>query len=419
MGVVYLGHDDLIDRKLALKELTVPPGIRTYEREELVERFYREARAAGGLSHHNIVTIHDVFEEDGRYFIAMEFINGSKLSDVLRSGPMSVDFAREVMVQCLNALSFAHTNGVIHRDLKPDNIFLTPDKRIKITDFGIASVMGARRITTEGMVLGTPGYMSPEQVRGLKVDSTTDIFSLGIVFYELLTGSNPFDAESSTSIMDRIVNEDPTPVTQLNSTVPETVDRIIEKSLQKIPANRFKTAEEFKEHIITDRAPVIGAGIQYVDGTTVGVIKTPPVQYSSSECTNCPSCGEIVMEQWVRCPYCATDLKAPIDASRFPGAAVSAPMLTVIDGSSAGAMFAIGKNVVYLGRGLDNDIHIEDSLISRRHARIFRATDGNYYVEDAGSSNGTFVNGEEITTARIRSGDYIEIGETTLVFISG
>lgn len=416
MGVVYLGHDTIIDRKLAIKELIIPPDIGQRDRDELVERFYREARAAGGLSHPNIVTIHDVFEEDERYFIAMEFINGSKLSDILRSGPMSMELATNVMIQCLNAVSYAHANGIVHRDLKPDNIFLTPDKRVKVTDFGIASITGARRITTEGMLIGTPGYMSPEQVRGYNVEESTDIFSLGIVFYELLTTRNPFDAESSTAVMDRIVNDDPLPVTRLNSSVPETVGKIIEKSLHKLPEKRFQTAEDFKLSVVTNRISTDERGEQGISSHTISMVKTPLADMPRSGDTTCPCCGQVVNSEWFRCPWCATNLGGTTEPP-LPSHPAAVPMLTVVEGYTAGTVFAIEKNIVYIGRGLDSDIQVEDALISRRHARIFKATDGNFYIEDEGSSNGTFVNDKLVTTARINSGDYIGIGETTLVFI--
>lgn len=239
--VVYEATDPSINRRLAVKELVIPPNLTGQQKRERVERFYREARAAGSLSHPNIVTIYEAGEDRGRHFIAMEFLEGQTLRDVLDiEGKTSVDRAVEIALQICDALSYAHSKRVIHRDIKPDNVYILPSGRIKITDFGIARLMEEPSLTADGQVFGTPSYMSPEQVAGRTLDVRTDLFSLGIVLYEMLTGRKPFTGDSVVTITYNIMNQDVT----IPPNVPPYLERVIRRSLSKNPDLRYQSAAE-------------------------------------------------------------------------------------------------------------------------------------------------------------------------------
>ncbi len=239
--VVYEATDPSINRRLAVKELVIPPNLTGQQKRERVERFYREARAAGSLSHPNIVTIYEAGEDHGRHFIAMEFLEGQTLRDVLDiEGKISVDRAVEIALQICDALSYAHSKRVIHRDIKPDNVHILPSGRIKITDFGIARLMEEPSLTADGQVFGTPSYMSPEQVAGRTLDARTDLFSLAIVLYEMLTGRKPFTGDSVVTITYNIMNQDVT----IPPDVPPYLERVIRRSLSKNPDLRYQSAAE-------------------------------------------------------------------------------------------------------------------------------------------------------------------------------
>ena len=242
MGEVFLAEDRVLERKVALKFLTLPQGLDKAERQEAVARFYREAQAAAKLAHPNIVVIYDIDELEGRHFISMEYLEGETLDEVMARGPLPPERATEIVSQILSALSYAHSQGVIHRDIKPENIFLSAAGTVKVTDFGIARVMGSSTMTQAGTVMGTPGYMSPEQVKGEKVDARTDIFSAGVILYELLTGSRAFAADSLTAVMYRIVNEDPPPLMQVDPSLPAWLQRVVARATAKDPGLRYPDA---------------------------------------------------------------------------------------------------------------------------------------------------------------------------------
>ncbi len=239
--IVYEAVDPGINRRVALKELLMPPNLSGQQRQERVQRFYREARAAGSLAHPNIVTIYEVGEDQGRHFIAMEFLEGQSLRDVLEiEGNLSVDRAVEIVKQVSSGLGYAHSNGVIHRDIKPDNVHILPGGQVKITDFGIARLMEEPTITADGQVFGTPSYMSPEQVAGRPLDTRSDLFSLGVMFFEMLTGRKPFTGDTVVTITYNIMNQE----ILVPPTVPPHLERVIRRALSKEPSQRYSTAEE-------------------------------------------------------------------------------------------------------------------------------------------------------------------------------
>lgn len=242
MGVVYKAVDPMLDRTVAIK--TIKFDQTSEESAGFEERFYREAKSAGRLNHPNIVTIYDVGKSDNTAYIAMELLEGNLLKDFLDvHTALPIDKIVDIAAQIADGLAYAHKNGIIHRDIKPANIMLVHGDRVKITDFGIAR-MSTSSGTLAGTVIGSPRYMAPEQVVGKPVDGRSDVFALGVVLYELLTGESPFDGDNINTTMYRIVNEAPTPPKTVNPRLPEIFDYIVAKALAKHPDERYQSAKE-------------------------------------------------------------------------------------------------------------------------------------------------------------------------------
>ena len=239
--IVYEAYDPLMNRRVAVKELSVPSGSTSQQREERVKRFQREVKAAGSLAHPNIVTIYEVGEDAGHYFMAMEYLDGHTLRNELDThGFLPPDRSIEIAIEVLEALEFAHGKGVIHRDIKPENIQLLEDGRIKLTDFGIARLTFEPNLTIDGQVFGTPSYMSPEQVVGKEIDARSDLFSLGSVLYEMVAGQKAFQGDSVVSTTYAIMNSNPSQPTQANY----ALWQVIQKAIDKSPALRYPHARD-------------------------------------------------------------------------------------------------------------------------------------------------------------------------------
>jgi serine/threonine protein kinase len=248
MGAVYIARDPAMDRIVALKTIH-SLALSGPQADEFRERFYREARAAGGLSHPGIVTIFDVGEQDGVPYLVMEFIEGRTLADAAKNGQrFTFERVCEIGEQIAEALAYAHKHGVIHRDIKPANILLTSEEkygveRPKITDFGVAK-LGAVQLTSTGQILGSPAFMPPEQFTGAPIDGRSDLFSLGVILYWMATGEYAFPGETITAISYKVVNTEPVPPRKLNPAVPSTFDQIILKCLAKAPSDRYASGED-------------------------------------------------------------------------------------------------------------------------------------------------------------------------------
>ena len=256
MGEVYLAEDTLLGRLVALKIL--PPEFA--QQTDRMNRFVREAKSASALNHPNIITIHEIGADSDAHFIASEYIEGETLHSLLRHEPPTLKSSLEIAIQIASALDAAHRAGIVHRDIKPENVIMRPDGLVKILDFGIAKLSELHAIrgesseevatalksegTSPGMIIGTAHYMSPEQARGKTVDARSDIFSFGIVFYELLSGKRPFDGENAPDVMGAVLHKEPVPIIQLMPDLPPEIERIVNKTLRKDREQRYQTAKD-------------------------------------------------------------------------------------------------------------------------------------------------------------------------------
>lgn len=250
MGWVWLAYDEILARHVAIKEIFLPENRNPDARIEAVERFKREAQAAACLSHQNVVTILNIEEMDGIPFIIMEYLDGQNLRSMLARGPIDLPLVQDYASQICAALHHAHSQGIIHRDIKPDNIIILKDGRVKVTDFGLARMTTQMTMTQAGMIMGTIGYMSPEQIRGERVDRRTDIFSVGIVIYEMLTGKNPFASDNPASTMYRIVHEAPRPIKSMIKDLPDWIEGVINRAYAKQPEDRYQDALELMQGLV-------------------------------------------------------------------------------------------------------------------------------------------------------------------------
>jgi serine/threonine protein kinase len=242
MGSVYLAEDRRIGRQVAIKEIRIERGVSATVLAEARVRFEVELRAAGRLSHPNIATVYDAFETEESYCIALEYVPGISLDERLKAGlpPLTTLEVAALGGQIASGLDYAHRRGIVHRDVKPGNILLSEEGDVKITDFGIAK-LAALDVTQTGIALGTPAYMSPEQIRGEKLDGRADQFSLGVLLYQMLTGRLPFDGANAHSMLYSVLQAEPQPPGEINAALSSDVDRVLAKALAKDPADRFAT----------------------------------------------------------------------------------------------------------------------------------------------------------------------------------
>ena len=242
MGVVYKGEDPALDRTVALKTVILSDD--ALGKAEYQKRFFLEAKAAGRLSHPQIITVYDFGQEGDFAYMAMEFLKGTELRTRMNESAISVAEAVHIAEQIAEGLGYAHEHGVVHRDIKPSNIMMLPHEQVKIMDFGIARMRSSDHKTSTGILLGTPKYMSPEQVSGSPVDHRSDIFSLGVIRYEMLTHTKLFQGEDTPQIFHSVVNFQPPPPSRVNPDVPAMLDFVVERTLKKDPAVRYQDAFE-------------------------------------------------------------------------------------------------------------------------------------------------------------------------------
>lgn len=252
MANVYLAHDMILDRDVAVKMLRLDFA----NDEEFIRRFHREAQSATSLAHPNIVSIYDVGEENDLYYIVMEYVDGQTLKQyILQNSPIPTETALEIMQQLTSAISHAHQNDIVHRDIKPHNILLDKNGNVKVTDFGIAMALSATSITQTNSVLGSVHYLSPEQARGGMANKKSDIYSLGIVMFEMLTGRLPFSGESAVSIALKHLQSETPSLKRWNSSIPQSVENVVLKATAKDPFHRYESVDEMEEDIRTALDP--------------------------------------------------------------------------------------------------------------------------------------------------------------------
>jgi len=281
MGVVYKATDPVIGRPVAVKTIRLSEEGTGLSRPELLARFQTEARAAGLLTHPNIVVVYDAGEENGLYYITMELVEGKSLQALLDSGHhFPTSRVLRIMEQTCSALQFAHERSIVHRDIKPANLMLTADDTVKVTDFGTAKILQFGTVQQTTHVMGTPSYMSPEQVKGRPVDGRSDIFSLGVMLYEMLTGEKPFPGQSITTVIYKIVNEDPVPPRQLNPSIHPGLNSIAMRALAKEPEVRYQTCREMIEDLRNYRA--LGGSEQNPDATMISPRAGSPMALASA-----------------------------------------------------------------------------------------------------------------------------------------
>jgi serine/threonine-protein kinase len=277
--IVYEAYDPLMNRRVAVKELAMPAGMTDAQKRDRVSRFKREAQAAGTLNHPNIMTVYSFAEDAGRTFMAMEFLDGHTLrNEIDTKGFLPPERATEIAIAILEGLSHAHAKGVIHRDIKPDNIQLLSNGTVKITDFGIARLTFQPNLTMDGQVFGTPSYMSPEQVVGKDIDARSDLFSVAVVLYEMLSGQKPFPGDSVVAITYAIMNKEPQQPTQCDWAMWQVVQRALDKS----PQLRYNSATEMVDALKGARAQAGSASPQSgMSGFNANHPNNPPNVYTS------------------------------------------------------------------------------------------------------------------------------------------
>lgn len=259
MGEVFRAHDPVLNREVAIKTISASLSADN----DLRKRFHREAQAAARLNHPNIITVFDYGEEQGIIYMAMELLEGADLKDLIYHKHLAgLDDKLDVMEQVADGLSFAHAREIIHRDLKPGNIHVQPNGQVKILDFGLARLGGGADMTRTGVVMGTPNYMAPEQVRGEKADTRADIFSVGAVFYEILANKKPFDADSAHAVLFQVVHQQPRPIREWAPEVPPILVQLVEKAMHKDKEQRFKHGGELRDALRLVRAAIVGGRAQ-------------------------------------------------------------------------------------------------------------------------------------------------------------
>jgi len=291
MGVVYKAHDPIIEREVAIKAIHLAFPVSSDDRQVYFHRFYREAKAAGKLNHPNIVTIYDVDEdkETSTPFIVMEYLEGTTLQEIVSNGMLlPIEDTSNIIMQVADALSYAHHEGIVHRDIKTANVLILRGMKAKIMDFGIAR-MESSELTRSGQYVGTPNYMSPEQVSGNgKVDGRSDLFSLGVIFYLLLTGERPFTGETFTSISYKIAHVEPIPPKSINASIPEPYSSIVTRLLAKDPAQRYQTGAE----LVADLKRAEGSATNHEEyGMIEGEYIAPAVGEQAAIPTPTPATG--------------------------------------------------------------------------------------------------------------------------------
>jgi serine/threonine-protein kinase len=401
MGVVYEGFDAALGRSVALKAIDLSFAVDAATEAHFEQRFLSEARAAAGLQHPAIVVVYDIGRDDaGVLYMALEHLRGQTL-DQLLAARLRLDWRRalELTRRVAEGLHHAHRNGVIHRDIKPANIMVLPSGEPKIMDFGIAKV-SSEHLTAAGQTFGTASYMSPEQANGLALDARSDVFSLGAVLYETLTGTRAFPGTSVPAIMARIVGDEPAEPSSLVEGLPAGVDMLVAGALAKDPERRYPDATS----LARDAGAVFDGGL-------------PAFRPQR------PTSGTAISPRDLAGPVGSVPVSPPFeDTAAHPGLALPPGKrisLAAIEGPCHGQVYGVTKPSVTLGRSGSRataDIKLGDPEVSREHAALH--CDGSRFeLEDLGSTNGTLVDGRRIQAQKLEDQSEFVIGRTRLMLI--
>jgi serine/threonine protein kinase len=357
MGIVFRAQDPAIGRTVAIKTIRLTEFVDPVERGRLRERLLNEARSAGILSHPGIVTVYDAGEENETAYIAMECVNGPSLEQLLSGDtPVDPDTLLRVIRETAAALDYAHKKGIVHRDIKPGNIMLQDDGTVKITDFGIAKI-ASQQLTQAGTVLGTPNYMSPEQVRGKKVDGRSDQFSLAVIAYEMLTGDRPFTADQLPTLLFKIVHDEPPPVQRFNPTLTWQIEVVLRKALEKEPDQRYRNCVEFAAALEAacksskDWKPLPRGGDDDLPTVTTKVVEQPDAEPEPASAPEAAAAPPPVAE--TPSPRVEPERKAPPPLKPEPEpAGVVVPEEVIPEKSRATLFVAVGIAAVLVIAGI-------------------------------------------------------------------
>lgn len=443
MATVFKAFQPTLERYVAVKVL---PAFHAHD-QVFVKRFVMEARSVARLAHPNIVQIHDFGQEkDNIFYIVMEYVDGGTLKDRLKQRALSVPEAVDFVIQAAEGLGCAHSNGIIHRDVKPANMLLRKDGHLLLSDFGIAKMLeGTTNLTRAGTGIGTPQYMSPEQGTGQAVDRRSDIYSLGIVLYHCLTGRVPFNSDSPLSITVKHLNE-PLPVESLRAMgVPYHIEQVTLKMTAKAPSDRYQSIDELIDGLtaalsashlslprwrsmiqplppaVPDVPPDVqrGSGPLYNSGRNSQ--SQTPMPRPSMVTVPCFRCGQSNPSDRLFCTSCGyelSDRRAAADRYIGPNGHPVLARLSMQNGQMAGRSYLFHQDVTTIGRTNGNDLIISERTVSRRHARLWFDS-GRWLLEDIQSANGTLVNNMRLIPNQpvaLNDNDVINFGDEVVVF---